>query len=128
MTYPLPMNAWILIPQGWPVLKEVPSVAMKFVFHHIRPLDDCHLAPSSGPFKNDLACISQKHVSVIAAVRGEFFLCYTLVGPSAAMSTRLLSAAEYVRYPQAKTWYLSWGNLFHGAWEVFNGPNPIDIR
>jgi len=131
MSFPLRTNAWILVPQGWPVLREVQSTAMKFVFHHIRPIGDCGLATMSGPFKNEVDSLAQKQVSMITAIRGDFFVCYTLVGVSATTTTRLLSPADYVRYAQlkqAKVWHLAWGNLFHGDFEVYNGPNPIDIR
>ena len=127
MFSPLPMNVWILVPQGWPVLRDVSSVTMKFVFHHIRPFSDWRLASMSGPFMNEVGVIEKHQVSMIAGIRGEFFVCHTLSDSGAPKASRLLSAAEYARHPQAKEWFLSWRNLYRGDWEVFNGPNPIDI-
>ncbi len=131
MGYNLPINQWLLVPDAFRPNSVVHSVCLKFVFHHIRPLNwEVRLADSSGVHRNETTIIRPGQVSLIIGLKPGFFTCVTMISPHYDSTTRYL-AKEYetfYRLGQAKVWYATWENIFLGSFEIFNGPNPIDLH
>ena len=66
---------------------------------------------------------------MILRVLPGFFQCVT-VAAGHLDPTKRYDGNDYARFldsGEAALWYLATGNLFQGAWEAFNGPNPISI-
>jgi hypothetical protein len=129
--YNLPTNQWLLVPEYFRPNCVVPSICLKFAFHHIRPVDwSVELAENSGGYKNETTIIKPNQVSLILGYNPGYFHCVTATSNFLNKNARLL-ANEYMIYHklgQAKIWHLWADNLFKGNYEVFNGPNPIDLR
>ena len=115
----LPVNKWLHLGQGgdwWPNQQSESAAARCFLFHLIRPLLDLqHI---------DIGTIRAKQNCMVINVRdGKLFCLVADLGQG-----ELGSADQFFRLQNsglARPFNMTAGNLFGGAWEAFNGPNPI---
>jgi hypothetical protein len=130
MTYSLEKDRWLSVPNSWRPNTIESRVCWKFMFHHLRPADwKVVLAESSGPHKNETQIIEPNQVSLIAGFETGFFKCITVTSNYLDKERRIY-LDEYLTYHklgQAKFWHLDATNFFQSKFEVFNGPNPVDI-
>ncbi len=87
------------------------------------------LAEASGQNKNETQIIKPKQVSLICGLEPGFFKLITLTSNHLDKNKRTL-AKDYDVYRnlgQAKYWYCDTTNFFNGNYEVFNGPNSINL-
>lgn len=133
MAYSIPVDTWVPGSTWRPNSFDGFSthICWKFVFYHIRPTDRVVMVADSGAgFKNGIEIIDPKQVSLIVGVCSGFFKCVTMVGSFLNKEKQYL-AADYdsaINTGNAKFWYLPINQLHSGGWEVFNGPNKIDIE
>jgi hypothetical protein len=131
MSYSLPIDAWLSVPNTWKPNTITDSQCRKFIFHHIRPVGHkVELAPKSGAHDNETFIIAPGQVSLIIGLVPGFFVCATLApySPENAGSRLLLAEYEALhRRDKAKIWHLNTTNFFQGPYEAFNGPNKIDL-
>jgi len=127
----IPLNVWLSVPGTWkPQLPVAASIAKKFLFHHIRSSSTLSLAPSTQGMKNDVLRITARQISIIAGMKQGLLVCATVTDPTLDKFNRRFSAGEFqdlLRNGKVGLWHISPDNLFQGPYEVFNGPNEIDI-
>jgi hypothetical protein len=131
MSYDLPTNTWLSVPNTWKPNNITDSICRKLCFYHFRPAGwKVEVAAHSGPHENETFIVHPGQVSLILNVLPGFFQCITAVSAYAGKPGQRFTAQEYAGLQalgQAKFWHLSTENLFHGAYEIFNGPNPLDL-
>ena len=127
----IPLNTWLSIAATWrPQLPVAHSIAQKFLFHHIRPMNHLNLAAYCADMKNDIQTIDASQISLIAVLSQDIFICTTVTSPMLDKFNARYHAMDYqdlVRHQQAGLWHIPVNNLFLGSYQVFNGPNAIDI-
>lgn len=130
----IPVNEWVSIPESWPIVKypEARQNWRQFIFHSIRPVSyKVILAECSGDERNrnELRIIEPLQTSLILGYRTGFFVCVSVTSRLLEKRrTRLAREYEILRnLGQAGLWFLAVNNLFQGPWQVFNGPNSIDL-
>jgi hypothetical protein len=126
----LPLNVWLSVPNTWRPNYITRSVCLPFLFHRIRPATyKVQLAEYSGEHRNGARTIVPGQVSAIVGIKPGFFQCVTLTS-TYVDGRKLYSAQEFLKFLEqgdASVFYLYDSNFFQGAWEAFNGPNPISI-
>ncbi len=130
MSYDLQTDAWLPV-KTWNPNTIVDTTCRKFIFYHFRPVGwQVEIAELNAQGAAESFIVQPEQVSLILNVVPGFFQCVTVKSTNASDFKSRLLLAEYMeldRQGKAKLWKLDTNNFFRGAYEVFNGPNPIDI-
>ena len=125
MDYNIPINQWVSVLK-WRPSNHVSSIFIKFLDYHIRPTQEVSLA-------HIMDCgdviISPYQVSLIIGLRANYFECLSVKSKHLDNQARYLASEldVYQNLGQTVKWNLDASNFLMGNWEVFNGPNPINL-
>lgn len=130
MSGAIPVNEWVSIPGHWKINHVGWEVCRSFIFYNIRPVQfSVELTDTTLGMKNGTRIIKPRQSSLIVGYEGGLFKCITSTSVHYD-NTRNRLFSEYqgmVERGQAAMLYLDAGNVFNGPWEVFNGPNPVNL-
>lgn len=131
MNNSIPVNEWVSVPNTWKLNSLDSRICRKFVFYHFRPYSfiTAFVGNDSGVHSNETIGIKPGQISLIANYKSDYFQCLTVTSIYVNNIQRkpLSDLLAYRKHGQAKFWHLSALNFFQGDFEVFNGPNPLDL-
>ena len=131
MSYNLPVNQWIVIPDSFKITEQKcsHSIYKKFIFYNIRCIGDgISIITTEDKTENSLK-LESLQTFYITNYNDNFFQCVTITSPilDNKKIRNFRDYETYLKLGQAKIFRLASYNLLQGNFEVFNGPNPINI-